>query len=230
MAGLINESARHGDDRDPLAEARHYWEASMARRLDSLKEDLRLRDPLRIAKLSGVSWEPGRFEFRYWGEAIVLHWPELRAEYADGSQCSTFDTAMLLYYLTTADGSPLADRWISFRELPGGAFYNQAFQGYTGDRLARFFSERPETLAQAALTLDGSRLPALSEFAFSFQPLPRIRLASVLWLGDEDFPSRCAVLFDAASPHYMITDGLALLGSGLTGRLIKAGNARRSVD
>jgi len=56
-------------------------------------------------------------------------------------------------------------------------------------------------------------------------PLPRIRLASILYPGDDEFPARASVLFDAAASHYMTTDGLALLGAGLVGRLIKEGNA-----
>ena len=62
----------------------------------------------------------------------------------------------------------------------------------------------------------------MAEHAYGFQPLPRIRLAAVLWPGDEDFPTRASVLFDAASNHYMTIDGLALLGSGLASRLAKA--------
>lgn len=175
-----------------------------------------------IAHASALSWGEGHFEFQYWGTPVKLHWPNLLAEYAHGETCSTLDTAMLLYYLTTADGSPLADRWISFRELPGGVFYNQAFQGYSGDRIAAAFGDSPQGLIEAARRLGGLRLPALSDYGFAFRPLPRIRLASVLWLGDEDFATRGSVLFDAASPHYMITDGLALLGSDLVGRLIHA--------
>jgi hypothetical protein len=230
MAGLIDKADGEGVSGDPLAQARQNWEASMERRLESLKEDLHLREPRRIAYDCGISWEEGQFKLRFWHQAVVLNWPALGAEHAAGEPCSTFDTAMLLYYLNAGDGSPMADRWISFRELPGGAFYNQAFQGYSGDRLARSFSERPDALAGAAVKLGGWRLPMLSEYAFAFQPLPRIRLASVLWPGDEDFPTRAAVLFDAASSHYMITDGLALLGSGLTGRLIKARDAQRPAE
>ena len=47
-------------------------------------------------------------------------------------------------------------------------------------------------------------------------------LAATLWLGDDEFPAKASVLFDAASGHYMTIDGLALLGSGLSRRLIKA--------
>jgi len=144
----------------------------------------------------------------------------------ENKPCSIFDSAMLIYYLHAAQGTSLADRWIAFRELPDGAFYHQAFQGYSGDRLARRFGERPEDFDLAAQKLDGWRLSALAPFAYAFQPLPRIRLAAVLWPGDEDFAARASILFDAASDRYLTIDGLALIGAGLAGRLLRAGRAR----
>jgi hypothetical protein len=129
---------------------------------------------------------------------------------------------MLLYYLHTADGSPLADRWIGFRELPDGGFYHQAFQGYSGNQIAKVFGDEPEAFALAAKVIGGQSLPALAPHAYFFHPLPRIRLAATLWPGDDEFPAKASVLFDAACGHYMPIDGLAILGSGLSKRLIKA--------
>jgi hypothetical protein len=128
---------------------------------------------------------------------------------------------MLLYYLVTADGAALADRWIGYRELPDGAFYANAFQGYSGNRLAHIFGERPQAYIAAAQALDGLSLPGLPGLAYAFQPLPRVRLATVLYPGDDEFPARGIVLFDAAASHYLPTDGLALLGSGIVSRLAK---------
>jgi hypothetical protein len=132
---------------------------------------------------------------------------------------------MLLYYLREADGTPMGDRWIGYRELPGGSFYSQAFQGYSGDRLARTFGDHQEAYARACNVLDGIALTGLPGMAYAFNPLPHIRLAAILYPGDEEFATRASVLFDAAASHYMTTDGLALLGSGLVGRLIAAEKA-----
>ena len=46
------------------------------------------------------------------------------------------------------------------------------------------------------------------------------------WPGDEEFPSRASILFDPADIHYLPIDGLALMGSGLAGRLLKAGSSK----
>ena len=43
---------------------------------------------------------------------------------------------VLWHYLLTADGTPPADRWLTFRELPNGLFYAQAFAAHAESLLA----------------------------------------------------------------------------------------------
>jgi hypothetical protein len=42
------------------------------------------------------------------------------------------------------------------------------------------------------------------------------------WLGDEDFPSSCKVLFDESASHYLPIDACAILGGMLTRKIIAA--------
>ncbi len=224
MAGLTDK-AGGGAFKGSLSveRAQQAWEESMLRQMETLREAVRARPAQLLSDHCGGTFAQGQIRLTYWGQPMGVTWPEVTVVLLpDGVPASIFDTAMLLYYLDAADGAPLADAWIGYRELPGGAFYNQAFQTYSGDRLARAFGENPEAFRLAARTLDSWRLTGLAEHAYAFKPLPRIRLAAVLWPGDEDFPAKAQVLFDAAASHYMTTDGLALLGAGLAGRLIKA--------
>jgi hypothetical protein len=205
----------------PVEDARERWEESMLRQVEALRASIRQEPPERAAARAGAAYEGGGLRLTYWGKPVRVGWPQLETIWEEtGAPCAVFDTAMLLYYLKSADGAPPADRWIGFRELPDGAFYSQAYQRYSGDRLARAFGDDPEGFHTAALSLEGERLTALGH-AYAFQALPRLRLAAVLWPGDEEFPARGAILFDASASHYMTTDGLALLGGGLAGRLEK---------
>jgi len=225
MAGLTDQAsgAKVGGG-EAIERAHQAWQESMLRQLEALREEIRLTQPARLAANCGATLADQHIHFSYWGQEVVLSWPGLKATYSsDGSACSVYDEGMLLYYLRQADGTPLADRWIGYRELPGGSFYSQAFQGYSGDRLSRTYGENPEAYAQAAQRLEGVTLSGLPGVAYAFLPLPRIRLAAILYPGDEEFAARASVLFDAAASHYMTTDGLALLGAGLVGRLIGAG-------
>ena len=128
----------------------------MLRPIDELAGRLRALDPAGIARRAGGAFDGRSLEFSYWQSTVRLLWPELTAVHAeDGKPCATFDQAMLLYYLDAADGAPLAGRWIGYRELPDGGFYHQAYQGYSGDRLARAFGEHPQELPRAAEALGG---------------------------------------------------------------------------
>lgn len=223
MAGLIDQAGGVSSLFRGAPEAAHQnWEESMLRSIEQLRHAIRHAQPELIAHRCGASFSDSCIRLSYWGQEISIQWPELDAFDQGGKACTTFDTAILIYYLQTADGIPMADRWIGFRELPHGGFYHQAFQGYAGDHLGKHFASRPERLEAAAKGLQGWSLPALAPFAFAFQPLPQIRLAAVLWPGDDEFPAKASILFDAAASHYMPTDGLAILGSGLARRLVKA--------
>ena len=224
MGGLIDQA--EGGKRRPdqvVDQARQAWQESMLRPIDELARSVRQHNPADIARRAGCEFDGHTLQIVYWQQPVRLSWPDLSAtRSADSKPCSTFDHALLLYYLDCSDGAPLAGRWIGFRELPDGAFYHQAYQGYSGNRIAQAFGSHPEGFDGAARGLGGKPIVDLGTAAFVFQPLPRIPLAAVLWPGDEEFSARGAVLFDAASSHYMTTDGLALLGGGLAGRLLRA--------
>ncbi len=224
MAGLTDQaSGVKPAVGEAIEQAQRAWQESMSRQLDVLLAELQVRPPASLAANCGATLEGDEIRLVYWGQAVGISHPSLTArKIDDGTPCSVYDTGMLLYHLRQADGTPMADRWIGYRELPGGNFYSQAFQGYSGDRLARLFGENPDEYLSAVQKLGGVRLTGLPGLAFAFLPLPRIRLATILYPGDEEFPARASVLFDASASHYMTTDGLALLGAGLAGRLIKS--------
>ena len=195
----------------------------MLRQMETLRAGLRSQALERVAYLCGGQAGESQIDFNYWYQPVQIDWETLEGRDPHSlTALPVFDQALLLYYLHTANGASLADRWASFRELPGGGFYHQAFQGYSGDLVAKAFSSTPSDYSAACQRAGGFALSGLSEFAFAFQPLPKIRLAAVLWPGDEDFPTKAGILFDAASTNYLPIDGLALIGSRLAKRILRA--------
>ena len=134
---------------------------------------------------------------------------------------------VLLHYLTRADGTPPAGRWIAFRELPDGLFYAQSFTSRGETPLAQAFSVA--ALRDAAAAVGGSPLP-LGDAGFAFQALPRLPLAVVLWTADEELPAQASLLFDAAAGHYLATEDLAGLGESLARSLLTASHGTRRHD
>lgn len=158
-----------------------------------------------------------------WGKPIRIDFPAIVAyDQTTNLPLPLTMQALVVYHLVTADGFRLQNRWISFAELPGGLFYQQAFQGYTGNELVKIFGQNLDAFTQASLQAGGNvAKPAIGDAAFSYQVLPRVPLLLVYWLGDDEFPPSAKILFDASASHYLPTDVYAIAGSMLVGRIIK---------
>ena len=203
-------------------EAQRRWQAAMLDQIERLRVDLRRVDPALVAGRVGGVWNDRAIILDYWGRQASIPWGTLSPVGPSGEALSAFDTAMLLHHLRWTDGSPPSARWIGFRELPGGEFYHQAYLGYTGRRLADTFGTRADEFDSASVSISGERLPGPAPHAWRFAPLLRVLLAACLWPGDDELPAQASVLFDAHAGHHLPLDGLALLGAGLTGRLLGA--------
>jgi len=179
--------------------------------------------PGKLALRSGCERDAdGNFRLTFFWEEYVIFADDFAVRRADtDKELSSFTQSLILTYLVTADGTTPSSRWIGFRELPAGMFYVQAFQGYSGDRLVRELQGGIEAFRRAAEALGGEPL-AIGDAGYAFTVLPRVHLGLVYWEGDEEFPSQARVLFEDTAARYLPTDGLAILGSQLVGRILKA--------
>jgi hypothetical protein len=203
----------------------------LALRVEELHSTLREVAPDLLAARTGALYTEGEsgtgeFHLSYWGREIALRYPQFSSfDRQSQDALGIMDRAMLAYYFHTSDGTPLDGRWISFSELPDGAFYTQAFQGYSGNELAKVFINDAEGFARAATNIGGVEAAieeSPGDMAFVFRVFPHVKLLVACWLGDEDFPPSYRVLFDAAAGRHLTTDAYAILGSMLTRRLVKA--------
>ena len=199
------------------------WIDKLAPKVAEIQEALKKIPPEEIAWRSSATLQGDRLHLQMLFQPYEIDTTSYVVSQAGSQQVSSFFQSLILTYLQTADGAPSAASWISFRELPNGGFYHRAFQGYAPDRLTKHWGLDLEGFVAACQALGGTRLD-FGDASFVFRVLPRIDMATVYWLGDEDFPSRASVLFDAHAHRYMVTDGLAILGSQLVGRILAAGS------
>jgi hypothetical protein len=210
-------------------DAMAHWARSMEEQMEGQREQLRACHPDAIARNSGARWTPsgpdeGTLSLRFFQAPFLIDVPEYIVLTANGDEAPTMIQGLVTAYLLSANGVPRAGEWIAFRDLPGGMFYHQAFSGYTGGLLARTLGDDIEAFRRGAEANGGGKLTGFGDAAYEFRVLPGIWMAGVYWLGDEEdgFPPQANVLFDAAARHYLIIDGLAIVGSQLTRRIIKA--------
>lgn len=204
------------------------WYDKLTPRLVEARERLREVEPHKLMLRTGCTQGPdGTYCLTFFWRDYLIRPPDFIVLRADtGEEPSSFFQALILVYMATGDGTTPSGRWVAFHSLPDGMFYAQAFRGYAEDRLVRELGDAGlDAFRQGAERLGGRPLE-LGDAGFAFQVLPRIHLAAVYWLGDEDFLSRASILFEDSASHYMPTDGLAILGSHLVGAILKAAKGR----
>src|SRR5271157_3087549 len=152
------------------------WAASLEKQLRETQEALRGRDPAEVALWSGATCETvageTHLELRFWGRSYLITWPDLAVRDKEGQPCPGHFQGLILQYLLLADGAPLENTWVSLRNLPHGAFYEQAFQSYSGNLLVRSFREDVESFRAVCLKSGGEPVE-MGDAAFRFWAFPR---------------------------------------------------------
>lgn len=187
-------------------------------RLKSIDRKLLSENSGAQLRTAGVSGEELRIAL--FGDRITVTYPQFAMTYEEKREIKESMRSLILHYLVTADGTEPSGRWVALSELPGGEFYNRAYQGYSGNRLVSRFGNDLDLFQKAALSVGGSP-EAYGDLGFSFSAFPRVPLLAVYWKGDEEFTPSAKVLFDGSASHYLPTDLCAYLGSILTERLIE---------
>ncbi len=129
-----------------------------------------------------------------------------------GAAVSLHLRILFLHYLSGARGTPLQNKWITFKELPGGQIYTGPYQNRTLRPLLQNFGAQPEKFVALAEDLGGQRA-AFGDQAVTLYPFPRLPLTFVFWAGDDEFPPTANILYDASAADYLPTEDHVLLPS-----------------
>jgi len=196
----------------------------LERRSDELRKALIHREVEQLAELTGTKLrtEDGEsiFEFLYWGKPVQLSSRDYLARDPESQHpLPPIHQAMILYYFHSSKGSPATGNWVSFSELEDGQFYNSAFQGYTANKLTQYFQSDYEKFEARNIDQCGERVD-FGDGAFRYQILPQLAILTVYWKGDDEFPPSYKILFEDIADYHLPTDGCAILGSMLVGKLM----------
>jgi hypothetical protein len=183
-------------------------------------ERLAALEPAETAARAGVSFDEAArcFKLPFLNETYSVQYPGGKITGAGGADASLYLSIIMLHYLVTADGSPLAGEWIAFRHLPGGAIYVDPFHHRAVAPFLKTFGENPEAFTKAATALGGYRTGG-SGVSMVIPALPRVPLHFILWPGDEELPASANILFDARAASYLPTEDYAHLPAIVTGAM-----------
>ncbi len=134
---------------------------------------------------------------------------------------STEFTLMVLFYLLHAKNIPLARKWISEKDLPGGGTFFRGPHALSVDLVERKYGQNPESFIEAG-KLHGGTPVRFGDKSIALDVFPRIPIIYILWMGDEEFSPKVGVLFDASIESHFTLDIIWVMVNEVSQRLVEA--------
>ena len=129
------------------------------------------------------------------------------------------DKVLILHYFISAKGTPLANEFITYKELPGGNTYFPTFSKRTTKPILKNFSQNPSLLIQAAANLGGYKAE-YGDVAVTIKAFSRVPITIVLWQGDDELAPEGSVMFDSTISDYLSSEDITILCETITWKLI----------
>lgn len=191
----------------------HFSESSYIINRDLFKT----HDPFDMSRKSQCRFDPenGKFEIAVLGEKYFVDYPGGEVYNSEGEEFDNYSVKIIiLRYLMNAKEKENQKELISFKEFPDGPLYYSNFYKRCIQVFAGIASEKPEAITEYMEAIKG--LPfGKGDLSWEFTVMPGVRIACILWLGDDEFEAEAQILFDKSLTKVFNIKDLAVLGDVL---------------
>jgi len=141
-----------------------------------------------------------------------------------GSRPSHSVSVLLSKYLLMCPKNPPLDAsWVSYKDFRNAGPFVGGFRNNAEVPLERTFGSNPAELQKRCEALGGA--PAAEDFpyevAMRLPALPKIPILLLFNGADDEFPARCAMLFERRAEKYLDMECLAITGWALSAYLLE---------
>jgi hypothetical protein len=127
---------------------------------------------------------------------------------------------LILHYLNGVKDIALAEKTISFKEVPAGEFYHPAFARRSVKPLLQTFAQQLAAFKSIAVRLGGQPID-IGDCGIRISVFPKVPVTLVYWSENEEFPPDLKILFDATIPEFFSTEDIAVTAQEVMIRMIK---------
>lgn len=178
---------------------------------------LGLLDPEVVCRRAEAFFDPAThtFKLRFFSQYIdvslpgkLISGPEREGKLLLES-LRNYATLAVLWYLIHASDIPSSGNLINPADLAGGQIYTGGTHVLPVHLIANKYRVDREGFISRGRHLGGQEL-SLAEASLLLSPFPRISVAVLLWLQDDEFPSRSVLLVDSSAGKQLPADALWL--------------------
>jgi len=175
-----------------------------------------------IGRRSGFGLiDMNRLRIPFLDRVYIVGWPgfEFIDESSEDREVPVQEQVLVLHYLMAKPSVHSAEKWVSFREIPGASFYFSAFIKRAVDPLKKAFGKEFSGFVKATGRLNGKAIDA-GDAGFEFIVFPRVSIRLIIWKGDEEFSPEANILFYDTIGDILSPEDVAWLAGMLVYRLM----------
>jgi hypothetical protein len=140
----------------------------------------------------------------------------------DNNDVPDFNTILVsVHYLLRAREIPIAREYVTEKQLIDGEFFFKGPHAVPSWRVEKKLGNDAVAFLEKGKKIGGTPID-FGDAGLEFLVLPRIQIAYVLWVADDEFPARSQILFDASSDKHFALDVVWAMCNLVTDRLLGA--------
>ena len=162
------------------------------------------------------------YQLNMWNQEYAIYPNENRIDRIGNNTLDpeNYNYLFIIQYLLHAKAIEPKNEWISEKDIPGGpTFFRGPHEIPTGLITSRFENDL-DGFKKSCEQLNGEPID-MGDAGYRFQITPRIPLALLYWMGDEDFPAEAKILYDKTIIDHLATDIIFALAVLVCSRLGK---------
>jgi len=176
-------------------------------------------DPAEAAERCGATYDTERreFELNFLGNRYAVSFPQfsirLISKNVPSDQLAAPGPAYILVirYLLEGRAVPALGKYLTYREIPWGAVYNDNFTGRCLKRLAFAYGNSLDLFSKLMETLKATPIKG-GDTAYELEFMDGLFIRYLLWEGDDEFPPSSQILFSDNFPSAFTAEDLAVVG------------------
>ena len=154
-----------------------------------------------------------RYEVKFLSDIYEVNL-ESRTVFSSSRKQSAKDYVSILvahYLKKSIAGLPqLLNKWVSFKELPGGEAYYPVFKKRVIDGINRKYGENPEAIFKLIERFGGKK-ENTGDASVAINVFDNVPMLATIWKGDDEFTSEANLLFDKSIANIFGTEDIVVL-------------------
>ena len=185
-------------------------------------KDLAQMDPGDVCRRASCRYDDvsGGYAMSVWGDTYEILPSLSRVQCAGRSDAAFFDYFALfaVHCLLKAKETDPSGEWISEKDVPGGSAFFRGPHLVPTQMITRRFENNLDAFKARCEERQGCPLD-MADAAYGFEITPRVPVAVLYWIGDEDFSAESKVLFDRTVSDHLALDVIYALAVGVCQRM-----------